>query len=142
MNSREFISLKVTRITEEGIRSFPEDFLFSCELNTLSLPSETLVLGNEFFGSYEVITTKGESFCHTETITKAKYLVYAGRNKSREIKIPADNKNIELVVREYEKYLDQKLKQIEKDYRQMFPEDKDVNSVVNEVFRILNLKRL
>ena len=142
MNSREFISLKIKQITEEGIKKFPEDFLFPCDLSSFTLPSETLVIGNEFFGTYEVITTRGASFCHADTIMKAKYLVYAGRNKGRDINIPVDDKNIDLVVREYEKYLDQKLKQIERDYRKLFPESKDVNSAVNEVFRILNLKRL
>ncbi len=142
MNSREFISLKIKQITDEGIKKFPEDFLFPCDLSSFTLPSETLVIGNEFFGSYEVITTRGASFCHTDTIIKAKYLVYAGRNKDREIKIPTDDKNVELVVRDYEKYLDQKLKQLEKDYRKLFPENKDAASAVNEVFRILNLNRL
>ena len=142
MNSREFISLKIKQITDEGIKKFPEDFLFPCDLSSFTLPSETLVIGNEFFGSYEVITTRGASFCHTDTIMKAKYLVYAGRNKDREIKIPTDDKNVELVVKDYEKYLDQKLKQLEKDYRKLFPESKDAAYAVNEVFRILNLNRL
>lgn len=142
MTPKEFISRQTKDISEKGILKFPEDFLFPCETEDIILPNDTLVMGNEFFGSYEVLTVKGESFCHTNTITKAKFLVYAGRRRGREISIPVSPEDIETIVKNYEKYLDTILRKIERDYRSTFDDDKDVNNIVSEVFRLLNLNRL
>lgn len=142
MTSKEFITKEIKEISQEGVKIFPDDFLFPCDYNSLRLPPDALIIGNEFFGSYEVLTAKGDSFHHTDTLLKAKYLVYSGRQKDREIKIPEDEENIKTMVKNYEKYLDMILKQIEKDYKSSFPENKDFNNVVNEVFRLLNLNRL
>ncbi len=142
MTSKEFITEKIKEISQEGVKIFPNDFLLPCDHNSLRLPPDALIIGNEFFGLYEVLTIKGNSFQHADTLLKAKYLVYSGRQKDIEINIPADEKNIETMVKNYEKYLDMLLKQIEKDYKSSFPDNKDVNNIVNEVFRLLNLKRL
>lgn len=142
MTPKEFISQKTKEISEKGIQIFPENFLYPCKTEEVSVPYETLVIGNEFFGSYEVLTVAGESFCHTDTLFKAKYFVYAGRQKSKKFIIPVDEKDIEKIVRSYERYLDGILRQIEREYISLFPEKKDVSNIVSEVFRILNLKRL
>ncbi len=142
MTSKEFITKKIREISEEGIKKFPDDFLSACEITTVTLPSGSLFIGNEFFGSYEVLTGNGDSFCHTDTLFRAKYYVYAGRQKERNVVIPVEEKDIETVVKDYEKYLDKMLKQIEKDYKSLNPENKNVNSVVNEIFRLLNLIRV
>ena len=142
MTSKEFITKKIREISEKGIKKFPDDFLHPCETAEITLPTGYLSIGNEFFGSYEVLKVNGESFCHTDTLIKAKYYVYAGRMKERKIKIPVGEKDIETSVRNYEKYLDNLLKEIENDYISVNPDNKDVNSVVNEVFRLLNLIRV
>ena len=142
MTSKDFITKTVKVISAEGVSVFPDDFLLPCETVPVNLPPHTLILGNEFFGSREVITTGGSLFCHTETLSRAKYIVYAAGKNNREIDVPVKESDIEIIVKNYEKYLDTILKKTEKEYRSLFPEDKDVNSVVNEVFRLLNLIRL
>jgi hypothetical protein len=142
LNSKEFISFKSKEISAAGIKIFPDDFLTSVENTTLILPSEALIMGNNFFGLYEVLTINGNSFCQTETLTKAKYIVYSGKQKKREIKIPVNEKDIEMAVKSYEKYLDDLLREIDKNYKSRFPESKDANIVGNEIFRTLNLSRL
>lgn len=142
MTSKEFITKKIREISAEGIKKFPDDFLPACKTSEITLPTGFLSIGNEFFGSYEVLTTNGESFCHTDTLIKAKYYVYAGRKKERKIKIPVEEKDIETSVKDYEEYLDKLLKHIENDYLSVNPENKDVYSIVNEVFRLLNLIRV
>lgn len=142
MTSKEFITKTVKQITDEGVPVFPDDFLPPCETVPFKLPSQTLVLGNEFFGSREVLTTDGSLFCHSESLARAKYLVYASGRKNREINIPVNDDDIETAVKNYGKFLDSVLKKTEKEYRTAFPESKDVNTVTNEVFRMLNLKRL
>lgn len=142
MTSKEFITQQTKEISGKGILKFPEDFLFPCDTEDIILPRDTLVIGNEFFGSYEVLTVNGESFCHTDTLIKAKFLVYAGRQKGREISLPVNAGDIEKIVKNYERYLDTILRNIEREYRAAFTEDKDVNNIVSEVFRLLNLNRL
>ncbi len=142
MTSKEFIAKKVKDIPAEGLKVFPDDFLISCEVTSLDLPQETLIIGNQFFGSYEVLTAKGSSFCQAESLTRAKYIVYAGKQKNKMIKIPLNEKDIETAVKNYEKYLDDLLRQIKKEYRVQFPDVKEIDPTINEIFRLLNLSRL
>jgi len=142
LTSKEFIKNKLKELSGRGVKNFPDNFLFPCEVNEITLPPESLIIGNELFGNYEVITIKGHPFCHTDTLLKAKYIVYAGKQKDRKIKIPVNERDIEAAIKNYEKYLDTMLRETEKDYRKLFPENKDVNNIVNEVFRLLNLNRL
>lgn len=142
MTPKEFISRKIEEISRQGVKIFPDDFLLPCETTGINLPSAALVIGNEFFGRYEVLATGGDLFLHTDTLIKAKYLVYSSRLKEREIKIPVDIQFIETIVKNYESYLDKMLKLIEKDYKVSFAGGKDLNIIANEIFRILNLKRL
>ncbi len=142
MTPKEFITKTVGKISDEGVRIFPDDFLPPCETVPIKLPPQTLITGNEFFGSREVLTTGGSLFCHTESLARAKYLVYAAVKPNRDIDVPVKDRDIDSAVKDYEKYLDTILRQTEKEYRSIFPEDKDVKAVINEVFRLLNLKRL
>ncbi len=142
MTSKEFITKTVKQISAGGVRIFPDDFPTAGKTVPVKLPPQTLILGSEFFGSREVLTTGGSLFCHAESLARAKYLVYAAARKNSEISIPVKDEDIESVVKKYEKYLDGILKETEKEYRSLFPEDRDVSPVVNEVFRLLNLKRL
>ena len=142
MTSVEFIKTKVKEITEAGLKSFPDDFLFPCSVKDTLLPGEILIIGNEFFGSFEVLTVKGDLFCYTDTLLNAKYLTYASVQKKQNISLPLNPEDTEQVVKSYEKYLDELLKSIGKDYNVSFPENKDINGIINEVFKRVNLKRL
>ena len=142
MTPKEFFSKKVKEISKEKLKSFPDDFLTSATNSKLSLPSKMLIIGNEFFGFYEVLTISGESFCQAESLIKAKYYVYSSRQKVKEVQIPNYEKEMEKAVKSYEKYLDDLIREIEKDYKKVFPEAKDSNFAVNEIFRLLNLTRL
>ena len=142
MTSKEFISKKVASFLSKGLNDFPANFIIPCSTIPLNIPSEILILGNEFFGSYEVLTTNGSLFGHAESFMKAKYIVYAGSQKNKKTVIPEKEKDIELIVKSYEKYLDVLLRQIEKEYNSEFPEGKELHSVSNEIFKKLNLIRL
>ncbi len=142
MTSKEFITTTVQKISDEGVPLFPDGFLPPCETRLFKMSGQTLILGNDFFGSREVLTVDGSLFCHTESFSMAKYLVYAAGKKAREINIPVEDNNIETTVKNYEKYLDTIMKRVEKEYRSLLPEGKNPNHVINEAFRLLNLKRL
>jgi hypothetical protein len=142
LTGKEFIGKKVKELSTEGLKSFPEDFIFPCDSTSLNLPGETLIIGNEFFGSYEILTSKGNLFGKPESFIKAKYIVYAGKHRNKIISIPLEEKNIETMVRNYEMYLDTLLRQIENEYAGIFPDGIDLHSITNDIFRKLNLIRL
>ncbi|HSD63683.1 MAG TPA: hypothetical protein VLB50_07785 [Ignavibacteriaceae bacterium] len=142
MTSKIFIAKKVKDFSAGGLKTFPGDFIISCDFIPFQLPSGTLIMGNEFFGCYEILTATRVPFCQAESLAKAKYIVYTARGKNEEIKIPVNEKDIEAVVKEYEKYLDDILRQIKKEYLLQFPEGKEANIVVNKIFGLLNLSRL
>ena len=141
MTLKEFTAGMIKTLTAGGIKIFPDDFLSSIKTTPLNLPAESLIIGNEFFGSYEVMTASGNIFCHTDTLIRAKYIVYAGR-KNKDCHIPEDEKEIEATVRNYEKYLDDIMRKISGEYKIQIPEGKETTSAVKDVFRILNLIRL
>lgn len=142
MTGKEFISKKVKELSSEGIKNFPDDFIISCDTTSLTLPGETLIIGNEFFGMYEIITSKGNLFGQPESFIKAKYIVYSGKHRDKTISIPLEEKNIEAMVRNYEKYLDTILRQIDNEYIKNFPDGNELHSITNDIFRKLNLNRL
>ena len=141
MTEKEFISGWINKIGKTGIKDFPDDFIINFITEEIELPGKTLVLGQEFFGSHEILTIDGTPFLQLSSFDKAKYLIYSNRLKPKFIHIPTKNSEIKLAVSDYENYLDNFLKEINADYNIKFPDGK--NSVVsaNEIFRILNLTR-
>lgn len=142
MTLKEFISKKVRDFSSEGLKIFPADFYIPGEATSIILPSETLIIGNEFFGTYEVLTISGNSFCYADSLSRAKYLVYSARQKNRDIQIPLNEKDIDATLKGYENYLYSLIRQIEKEYKAEFSDGKDAHTVVNKIFRMLNLTRL
>lgn len=141
MKEKEFISKWTSSLTENGIKKFPEDFLTNEITREINLPHKTLVVGGEFFGSYEVLTVDGASVLQAENLYKAKYITYSSRAKSSSVKIPQNEESIKATVIQYENYLDSIIKEIESDYKKAFPGEKKANSLTNEIFRVLNLTR-
>ena len=121
------------------MRTFPHDFLSNCETEEMMLPQKPLIIGNEFFGYYEILTTDGSSVMQVESHEKAKYLVYASRYNSGKILIPKSGKEIKTVIKNYHNYLEEIISQIKSDYNKNFPTSKNSNEAVNEIFRILNI---
>lgn len=142
MNDKDFIFSKSKDLSLSGLKSFPIDFINSKSLNTIEVPNKVLLLGKEFFGSYEVSSPTGDFVLTFNNAFEAKYVVYASQNRKSKIKIPVDLIAIKKAVEEYEKYLDQILQEIKKDFLKKFSNDKNLTSVSNEIFKKLNLTRL
>lgn len=141
MTEKEFISGWTKKIAEAGIKNFPDDFIKDLSTEVFKLPGKTLVIGQEFFGSHEILTIDGDSFLQVSSYSKAKYIVYANRLKPKIIKIPLLVSEIKTIVSNYEIYLDGILKEIKIDYNKIFPDGKNSIMSVNEIFKILNLNR-
>lgn len=142
MNEADFIFSKSKELQLAGLKEFPLDFIDRNFLSEIEVPDKVLVLGKEFFGSYEVASATGDFVLSLTNESEAKYIVYASRNRKSKIKIPRDPVAIKKSVDEYEKYLDNILLDIKNDYLKKFSNGKNLTSVSNEIFRKLNLTRL
>lgn len=141
MTEKEFISGLTSGLNQKGIKVFPVDFIDLKNVKLIKAPGKTVVPGEQFFGSYEVITTDGTLFYQAKSHNEAKYIVYANRNNPQIINIPDNEADIKSAVTKYESYLDSIIKIIETEYRETFPEGRNSSQIANNVFRILNLVR-
>lgn len=141
MNEKEFISKWTGSLSRSGIKKFPGDFAPEGEFENISLPGKPLVIGEEFFGNFEVLTTDGAAVLQADSQSRAKYIVYSSRDKITSLAVPGNPGEIKKAVSAYEAYLDSIIKEIESDYRKVFPGEKRGAALVNEIFRVLNLNR-
>lgn len=138
---KEFITKTVETLNKKGIKNFPDEFVSSSGMKTISVPAKILIMGEEFFGSYEILSADRKVVHQTSTYSEAKYLIYASRKRAAEISIPVNEEEIKRAVLQYEKYLDSIMKEIVSLYKKTFPEGKNSLFVMNEILMILNLVR-
>ncbi len=141
MTEKDFISFWKEKLSKDNFKKFPDDFVENFQTEILNLPGTTLTLGGEIFGSYEILDTRGNSIFLADDLSKAKFILYGNKNKPVQIKIPIMQNEISDAVKNYEKYLDSILKEIEADYKKKFPAEKNYAAVSSEIFNLLNLKR-
>jgi len=142
LSETDFIFSKSKELSLSGIKNFPIDFISTKDLVEIDVPDKVLVLGKEFFGSYEVASATGDFVLTFSNEFEAKYIVYASRNRKSKIYLPRELTLIKKSVDDYEKYLDNLLIDIKKDYDKKINNGKNLGSVSNEIFKKLNLIRL
>lgn len=141
LNDKEFIKQYVEKIITGGIKNFPDDFISTDKLQKVKLPGKALHLGEEFFGSFEILNSDGESFLQVNDYNRAKYLIYSNKKLPAEILIPNDGDEINKSVKKYELYLDNIIKDILSTLSKTGIEIKYSSNIISEIFRILNLVR-
>jgi hypothetical protein len=139
---KEFIAETVEHYLGKGIKVFPADFVETTFVEVLDIPKKTLILGEELFGSFEIITTDGSQVLLTDDLMKGKFIVYASCNANGLIEIPQEKKMVVDAVEKYENYIDFILVEIQKDFKTAFPDSDNNFNVINEVFKKLNLIRI
>ena len=142
MNVKEFVSQYINNSSGKETKNFPDDFTELTDPKKLELPHKTIVLGNEFFGQFEITTTDGTPLLQASNIHEAKYIVYANRQRSGNVLIPKDSSEIKKAVEKYEEYLDSVLHDIEGSFLNEFPNSPELNQTTNEIFSKLGLIRL
>jgi hypothetical protein len=142
MDEKSFISFWIKKLSAENISDFPQDFMTETDFETIALPKNRLLLGKEFFGEYELITTEGIEFMRVNSYEKAKYFIYSHRNKSTHILLPNNNNAVKEMVTKYEKYLDSIMKNVDQDFKRKFPNSKNSTEIIRQIFNHLNLIRL
>ena len=141
MSEKEFVQNWIDKI-RNGLKSFPDDFISkntACEV--IPLPGKILFLNPPFFGSYQITDDSGVPILSTDNHFKAKYILYANRVKPPEVKNPTNELPLYESVRDYEKYLDSFLKEMEKNFKESFPNSKAFKRLSIQVFNSLNLVR-
>lgn len=141
LNEKEFIKQYVEKIITGGIKNFPDDFISTDKLQKVKLPGKALHLGEEFFGSFEILNSDGESFLQVNDYNRAKYLIYSNKNLPANTLIPNDEVEIKTSVKKYELYLDNIIKDIRLTLSKTSIEIKHSSNIISEIFRILNLVR-
>lgn len=141
MTEKEFAQRWVDKINRE-LKNFPEDFLsntVNCE--EITLPGKTLFLPPPFFNSYQITDDTGDTFFSTDDHFKAKYILYSNRTKPTKLIVPHEAFKIYETVRDYEKHLDSFLREMEKEFKQTFPNSKGFKRNSAHIFNSLNLTR-
>ena len=141
MTEKDFISNWTKQISETGVKNFPQDFDSIKNYDELTLHGKALVIGQEFFGSFEILNIDGTLVYQAQNHLSAKFIVYSNRLKPTKIIIPKDNKIMRDLVTKYENYIDSLIRQIELDYKKNFSDTKNSSTVINNIFRNLNLIR-
>ncbi len=138
MNGKEF-KRKWCDTIKKNLKNFPGDFLENLETVEINLPGKILIPGAELFGNYEILDAESNPVMQTESKYKQKYILYAHRNNRGKIKIPADEKYIEKLVKTYEQHLFGFLKNMKAEYKENFHTLKNFNEISASVFNSLNL---
>jgi hypothetical protein len=137
---KTFIKEWISKNSEIFKNEFPKDFLADEKLITIDMPEKQLVLGDLFFGFYQICSADGEVYFNEEEIYKAKYIVYASKLKKNKLEIPEDLNEIRAVVKKYEKYLDNIIIKIKNDLSKESIKMKE-DEAVRQIFNIMNLIR-
>ncbi|HPN37324.1 MAG TPA: hypothetical protein PL041_02900 [Melioribacteraceae bacterium] len=137
---KEFIKNWISKNSKLFNKVFPDDFLTVENTSELVMPGKQLVMGDLFFGFYQVCSADGEEYFNEEEVYKAKYIVYSSKQKQEIVKIPNDIVDVTLVVKKYEKYLDGIIIKIKQDINKSQLKIKE-DEAVRQIFNIINLIR-
>lgn len=140
MKEKDFINQQVNALAKE-LKIFPEGFISGYQAKEISVPAKNLILGEEFFGKYEILTADGTLVFHSTSYDEAKFIVYSSRTKPDKIFLPTNEEDLKKPLSTYNKYLDGIIKDISLLYKKYFPEGKNLHAVSNDIFRNLNLVR-
>ena len=141
MNEKYFVENWISKIHSSGIKQFPFDFIDESQLDIILIPVKTLLVGQEFFGAYDVITTDGQPIYHASNVDEAKFFVYSSKERNGKAYLPKDKSKIKNLLNTYNHYLDELLNQIKLDYKKYFPEGKNLQAISNEIFKKINVIR-
>ncbi|RMD50290.1 MAG: hypothetical protein D6830_03120 [Ignavibacteria bacterium] len=140
MTEKEFELYWIEKIKGER-KNFPSDFINSSDCEIFDNGGNVLTIGGEFFGNYEIVDVHGKVVAQASDYNEAKYYIYSSLTKPDTIPIPRNNDAIKAAVKEYEKYLDELIHLMKKDFEKNFPESKGFMKASNYIFNSLKLHR-
>jgi len=142
VDEKNFIATWIQSLNSESIKSFPKDFNVVGECKIYKLPQKGLLIGKEFFGEFELLDAEGLEVLRVDSYEKAKFIIYANKNKPDSVCVPHNNSTIKEINIKYEMYLDSIIKRIDHDYRKKISGLKNFAAVLDQIFKHLNLRRM
>jgi hypothetical protein len=137
---KDLVKKVISTLKKSELKIFPYDFIIGIDCIDEKIVNKILILGSEFFGSYEILTSDGVLFKMVNSLPLAKYYIYSSVNKKFILPVPTNSADIEIVVRKYENYFDELLKHIS----QLISQEStkvDKNKIINQVIQNLNYLR-
>ena len=141
MKLSEFEDSLIKKISSEYLQPFPDHFIEGRVSVILELPQKPLMKGSELFGNYEIIDIDGNIVLTTDNLDKVKYILYSNRNFPTSVKIPKEDNELKLNVKEYERHLDEVIKMVQEDFIKHFADPSKFTSTINKIFQRLKLQR-
>ena len=141
MTRKEFEKKWFLKIENELLKDFPDDFIVKEDCEFFVMAGKTLIIGPELFWNYEILDVNGNKHYQTDSLSKAKYILYANRLKPDKILIPRNENQIINAVRSYEKHLDNILKDMQQDFYNTFNDPNKFLSTSKSIFNSLILRR-
>ncbi len=141
MTEKEFVKVWVDKFREEIEREFPDDFIPCNDCESFENNGKRLLLGAEFFGSFELIDANHNSVLTLPTLEEAKYFIYASRQKPDIIRVPKSKEQIINAVKAYDEYLDNFLHLVLEDFQGKFSDSSAFNKIAAKIFLSLDLQR-
>ncbi len=139
MIEKEFIEKWSEKIAV-ALGEFPRDYCAASNVRKIEIEEKAIKLGSEFFGGIEILNSYGEPVLMTEDYDEAKFILYAFRF-GKEIELPEDRAELKECVKNYEKKLDDFIREIKNDFEFHFEDKTVLLDVTNKIFRKLNLQR-
>jgi len=137
---KDLVKKVISTLKKSELKIFPYDFIIGIDCIYEKIVNKILILGSEFFGSYEILTSDGVLFKMVNSLPLAKYYIYSSVNKKFILPVPTNLADIEIIVRKYENYFDELLKHIS----QLISQEStkvDKNKIINQVIQNLNYLR-
>ncbi len=141
MTEKEFINYWIEKFKREYSKTFPNDFLGDAETQMFNNDGKKLMLGSEFFGSYELIDANNNTVLTVKSLEEAKYYIYASRLKPESFPVPIKKEILLKAVKEWDNLLDDFLKILLKDYKSKFENSPSFNKISSKIFLSLDLQR-
>ena len=141
MSEKEFVKFWVEKFKREYEKNFPEDFLETEDVEIFNNGGKRLSLGTEFFGSFELIDTQGNTVLTLPSLDEAKYYIYASRKKPDSFPVPRKKEILFKTVKNVDKYLDDFLRLILENFSNEFPSSPNFNRIAAKIFLSLDLQR-
>lgn len=140
MTEKDFVVRWIDKIRVE-LKKFPNDFIKNEDCISITVPQKLFIFPPPLFNTYQIIDEAGETVYSTDDQYKAKYIIYSNRSRPSEIKIPSKDLRVYEIVRDYEKHLDSFLKEMETEFKKLWPTSKAFHRISLQVFNSLDLLR-
>jgi hypothetical protein len=121
----------------DGIRKFPQDFYTKgnyeeLEFETYSTNGKPLT-ADSFFNRYQMKTEEGETIFELDSEVKAEFAEILSQHETYQIKIPANEKIVEQIIKNYHSYISELKDQLEANAKEKLHNWSEAEKMTKEI---------